>query len=81
MILSKEEQKSKQIRFIDSNYNEKFRIVDGGKILITNSYGEKTEKICRYIDDYHLKVGTNLYHICEFAELCEKSGVIVEPVL
>lgn len=75
------ERAERGIRFIDSNYNEKFRIADGGKISITKSSGEKKEKFCRYIDDYHLEVGTNLYHICEFAELCEKNGVIVEPVL
>lgn len=75
------ERAERGIRFIDSNYNEKFRIADGGKISITKSNGERTEKFCRYIDDYHLEVGTNLYHICEFAELCEKNGVIVEPVL
>ena len=75
------ERAERGIRFIDSNYNEMFRIADGGKISITKSNGERTEKFCRYIDDYHLEVGTNLYHICEFAELCEKNGVIVEPVL
>ncbi|WP_418841755.1 hypothetical protein [Ruminococcus sp.] len=75
------ERAERGIRFIDSNYNEKFRIADGGKISITNSNGERTEKFCRYIDDYNLEVGTNLYHICELAELCEKNGVIVEPVL
>lgn len=75
------ERAERGIRFIDSNYNEKFRIADGGKISITKSNGERMEKFCRYIDDYHLEVGSNLYHICEFAELCEKNGVIVEPVL
>lgn len=75
------ERAERGIRFIDSNYNEMFRIADSGKISITKSNGERTEKFCRYIDDYHLEVGTNLYHICEFAELCEKNGVIVEPVL
>lgn len=75
------ERAERGIRFIDSNYNEMFRIADGGKISITKSNGERTEKFCRYIDDYYLEVGTNLYHICEFAELCEKNGVIVEPVL
>jgi hypothetical protein len=75
------ERAERGIRFIDSNYNEKFRIADGGKISITKSNGERTEKFCRYIDDCHLEVGTNLFHICKFAKLCEKNGVIVEPVL
>ena len=26
-----------------------------------------------------MEVGTNLYHICEFAELCERNGHTVEP--
>ena len=37
------------------------------------------ERECRYIDDYHTKIGLNIYHICEFAELCEKNGHTVEP--
>ena len=51
--------------------------------LVINSYrfgdGKTMERTCRYIDDYHLEVGTNLYHICEFAELCERNGHTVEP--
>lgn len=56
------------IRFIDPNYKELFRIPDGGKIVITTSWGEKMERTCRYIDEYHTEIGGNLYHICEFAE-------------
>ena len=37
------ERAERGIRFIDSNYNEKFRIADGGKISITKSNGERTE--------------------------------------
>lgn len=70
----------KQIRFIDSRYNEKFRIPDGGTIRITFSNGEKTERTCRYIDDYHVKVGSNVFHICEFAERMEHNGNKVEPL-
>ena len=62
----------KGIRFIDSGYQEKFRIPDGGKIIITYGWGEKAEKPCRYIDEYHTEIGSNIYHICEFAERMEK---------
>ena len=62
------------IRFIDSEYNEKFRISDGDRILIHTRDGGTMERECRYIDDYHTKIGLNIYHICEFAELCEKNG-------
>ena len=67
------------IRFIDSTYNEKFRISDGDRILIHTRDGGTMERECRYIDDYHTKIGFNIYHICEFAELCEKNGHTVEP--
>jgi len=70
----------KGIRFIDSHYNEKFRLPDGGKIRITLNDGQRLDKTCRYIDDYHLEVGNSLYHICEFAERMEHNGNKVEPL-
>ena len=40
--LDKHIQKAEQgIRFIDPNYKELFRIPDGGRIILTNSWGEK----------------------------------------
>lgn len=73
-------QKAEQgIRFIDPHYKELFRIPDGGKIIIHYAWGEKTEKTCRFIDEYHTEVGSNLYHICEFAERMEQNGHSYEP--
>lgn len=74
------ENAARGIRFIDSHYNEKFRIPDGGKVRITPNDGRSFERTCRYIDDYHLEVGSNLYHICEFAERMEQNGNKVEPI-
>ena len=71
---------SKSIRFIDSHYNEQFRIADGDKIKITMPDGSSVERTCRYIDDYHLYVGNNCFHICEFAERMEQNGNKVEPI-
>ena len=68
------------IRFITPNYEEKFRIADGEKIRITLSDGEQIERACRYIDDYHVEVGDNLFHICEFAERMEQNGSKVIPL-
>ena len=68
------------IRFIDPHYKELFRIPDGEKILITTGWGEKNEWVCRFIDEYHSEIGSNLYHICEFAERMERSGAAYEPV-
>lgn len=61
----------KDIRFIDSHYKELFRLPDGEQIRITDENGKTEDRICRYIDEYHTAVGSNLYHICEFAELME----------
>lgn len=68
------------IRFITPDYKEKFRIPDGDEIRIAFSDGEQFDRTCRYIDDYHLEVGSNLYHICEFAERMEQNGNTVIPL-
>lgn len=70
----------KGIRFINSRYDELFRIADGEKIKIRYSGGEEQERVCRYIDEYHTEVGNNLYHICQFAEIMERNGSEYLPV-
>lgn len=70
----------KGIRFIDSHYKELFRIPDGGKIKIRYSWNEERVRTCRYIDNYHVEIGNNLYHICEFAERMEQNGNTVIPL-
>lgn len=60
------------IRFIDPKYKELFRIEDGDQVRYFTKGGEERKITCRYIDDYHFEAvshrGSNLYHICEFAE-------------
>ena len=71
------------IRFIDSSYNELFRVPDGGTIRIVYPDGEKKKETCRFVDASHVEVGfgnMNLFHIAEFAERMEKCGAKVEPV-
>lgn len=70
----------KGIRFITPEYKEKFRISDGEKIRITFSDGEVKDRVCRYIDDNHVEVGDDLYHICEFAERIEQCGATFIPL-
>ena len=70
----------KGIRFITPDYKEKFRIKDGGSIRVTYQDGEIRDRACRYIDDYHLEAGNNLYHICEYAELIEACGAEIIPL-
>ena len=55
---------TKDIRFIDSKYSELFRIKDGESITVTFSDGSMSDRKCTYIDDYHTKIGYNVFHIC-----------------
>ena len=73
-------QAERGIRFINPHYKELFRIPDGDKVRILYPDGEKADRTCRYIDDYHVEVGDNLYHICEFAERMERSQAKVIPL-
>lgn len=80
------EKAERGICFINSHYKEKFRIADGDEIIIKSIVEADTVRdssaryVCRYIDDYHFEYGINLRHICEFAELCEKTGNTVIPL-
>lgn len=74
------EQSARGIRFITPNYDEIFRIPDGDRIRVQNKDGTHQDITCRYVDQYHLEVGRNLYHICEYAELLEQSGSTVIPL-
>ena len=66
------------IRFINSGYEEQFRIPNGGKIEV--EYPDRTFSAkCEYIDDYHTYVGSEVYHICQFAEVLERGGGVCRP--
>ena len=77
------QQAERGIRFINPNYKELFRIPDGDKVRITYADGEKADRTCRYIDDYHVEIGSgwnSLLHICQFAEMMERNGSTVIPL-
>lgn len=66
------------IRFIDSRYQEQFRIPNGGTIEI--EYPDRTLAArCEYIDDYHAYIGSEVYHMCQFAEVMERAGGVFRP--
>ena len=68
----------KDIRVIDSSYNEQFRIPDGGYLQVT--YPDHVFSVkCEHIDDYHAYYGGEVYHICQFAEIVERGGGMVQP--
>lgn len=64
--------------FIDSGYNEQFRLPNGGRIEV--EYPDRTFSApCEYIDDYHAYIGTEVYHMCQFAEVLERGGGVCRP--
>ena len=72
----------KTIRFVDSEYRELFQIPDGASITITYPSGDDRGTLtrpCQYIDEAHVRVGSNDYHICEFAERMEALGAKYQP--
>lgn len=70
----------KDIRFIDSRYNDLFHIPDGGCIEVHYQHNDETViKPCTFLDAYHTSVGTNVFHICEFAEVMERNGNTYAP--
>ena len=76
-------QAERGIRFIDPSYKELFRIPDGDQIRIIRNDGTFIDRTCRYIDDYHVEVGSgwdSLFHICQFAEMMERNGNTIIPL-
>ncbi len=68
------------IRFITPNYRELFRIPDGDQIRIMTVDGRMLDRPCRFIDETHVEIGRDLFHICEFAEKLERAGNTVVPL-
>lgn len=77
-------QAEKGIRFITTDYKERFRIADGDRVRIIQPDGQHTDMVCRYIDETHMEVGTgswaNLLHICQFSEQMESCLSRVIPL-
>ena len=66
------------LRFINNSYDELFRLPNGGKIEV--EYPDRTFSArCEYIDDYHAYIGTEVYHMCQFAEILERNGGVCRP--
>ncbi len=66
------------ICFIDSQYNELFRIPNGGTIEVETPDRTFFARCC-YLDDCHVEISGRPFHICEFAELLERSDSFCCP--
>jgi hypothetical protein len=68
-----------KIRFINTHYNELFRIPDSGSIVVTRPEGEEYIGDCKFLDETHTEINGECYHICQFAEIQERNGATVKP--
>ena len=68
----------RMIRFIDPNYRELFQIPDGAYVEV--KYPNSTVIVaCGCMDEYHLRFGSEVYHICELAERLERCQATCAP--
>ena len=69
------------VRLINNHYDNLYRIPDGGIIQIDRSDGASCTARVERIDDYHVDIGGlgDIYHICQFAEIIERSGGTAYP--
>ena len=78
------EKAAQGIRFITPDYKDLFRIPDGDKIQIITSDGTVLDNTCRYIDETHVEISgstaSQLFHLCQFAELTPHAGSKVIPL-
>ena len=65
----------KDIRLINSHYDDLYRIPDGGVIQVDYPDGRSFTARVEHLDDYHFDMGGlgNVFHICQFAEVMERN--------
>lgn len=68
------------IWFANPGEKDAFRVPDGGEILLVGRNGFRDVRTCRYINETHMEINSNLYHIHQFEEMMEKKGMRVEIV-
>ncbi|MCD8013467.1 MAG: hypothetical protein LUG99_09880 [Lachnospiraceae bacterium] len=66
------------VRFITVDYQERFRIPNGGTVEMIYPDRRFSAK-CEYIDDYHLYLNGECLHICQLAEMLERGGGTCRP--
>ena len=71
------------IRFITSDYQTKFRVMDLTQIRVNGEVARVAyldEHHFTFVDAFAVNLWGGCFHICQFAELCEAEGIEVEPV-
>ncbi len=68
----------KMIRFINSKYEDQFKLPDGGVVEVTFPDRQFSVK-CEYVDNYHLRFGNETLHICQLAQMLERGNGSCKP--
>ena len=71
----------KDIRLINSHYDDLYRIPDGGVVQVDYPDGRSFTARLEHLDDYHFDMGGlgNVFHICQFAEVMERNHADFYP--
>ena len=69
----------KEILFIDTNYNELFRIKNGEKITITRRTGETHHCRCFYLNEKEAMIDGAIYNVSHFIQMLEEIGCTIKP--
>ena len=69
------------VRFINSHYDDLYRIPNHGVVQVDRSDGSSYTARVEHLDDYHFDLGEygNVYHICQFGEMMERTGSTAYP--
>lgn len=69
------------VRLIDSNYKDLYRVPNGGVIQMDYSDGSSYTARVEHLDEYHFDLGGlyNTFHICQFPEIMERNGTSYYP--
>ena len=69
------------VRLINSHYDDLYRVPNHGVIQVDRSDGSSYTARVEHLDDYHFDLGEygNVYHICQFGEMLERTGSTAYP--
>ena len=69
------------VRLINSHYDDLYRVLNHSVIQVDRSDGSSYTARVEHLDDYHFDLGEygNVYHICQFGEMMERTGSTAYP--
>ena len=69
------------VRLINSHYDDLYRVLNHSVIQVNHSDGSSYTARVEHLDDYHFDLGEygNVYHICQFGEMMERTGSTAYP--